>query len=74
MPFLMLRDEWEGLFRCNVTPTKTLIFEPGIVSEVSEDEYDALTEQIGGPLLEFLVDDDDQVTPTGPGHPPATEG
>ena len=68
MPFLMLRDDWSGDFRQNVTPTKVLIFEPGVVSEVSEEEYDALRADIGGPLLEFLVDDEDNVTPVGPGH------
>lgn len=68
MPFLMLRDEWPNRFQPNVTPTKTLIFEPGVVMEVTEDEYDALQDEIGGPLLEFEVDDDDNVTPIGPGH------
>ena len=68
MPFLMLREHYPGYFRIAVSPTKTLIFEPGVVSEVTEEEYEALEPEIGGQLLEFLVDDAENVTPVGPGH------
>lgn len=62
MPFVMLRREWPNHFRRSLSlggkkGERTLVFEPGVCSEVEDAEYEKLKPDIGGPLLECVLDE-----------------
>ena len=61
MPYVMLRREWPSHFRRSLSlggkkGERTLVFEPGVASEVEDREFEALKPDIGIALLECKLD------------------
>lgn len=62
MPFVMLRREWPSSFRRSLSlggkkGERTLVFEPGVASEVRDDEYEKLRPDIGTALQDVVIDE-----------------